>query len=113
MVSVLTGKKARHDVAMTGEITLRGKVLPIGGVKEKLLAAHRFGLKTIIMSKDNEKDLADIPEEVREDLTIHTVDMIDEVLKFALEPEETKEVLETPQIWKTDKPSTDITTAIE
>jgi ATP-dependent Lon protease len=53
--------------------------LPIGGVKEKLLAAHRFGLKTIIMSKDNEKDLADVPEEVREDLTIHTVEMIDEV----------------------------------
>jgi ATP-dependent Lon protease len=71
MVSALTGKPARHDVAMTGEITLRGKVLPIGGVKEKLLAAHRFGLKTIILSKDNEKDLADVPEEVREDLTIH------------------------------------------
>src|ERR671913_392526 len=85
MVSALTGKRARHDVAMTGEITLRGKVLPIGGVKEKLLAAHRFGLKTIIMSKENEKDLADIPEEVREDLTIHTVDTIDEVLRFAIE----------------------------
>jgi ATP-dependent Lon protease len=113
MVSVLTGKPARHDVAMTGEITLRGKVLPIGGVKEKLLAAHRFGLKTIIMSKDNEKDLADIPEEIREDLTIHTVDMIDEVLRFALEPEKSEEILETPQIWKTDKPSTDITATIE
>ncbi|HEY8560730.1 MAG TPA: endopeptidase La [Pyrinomonadaceae bacterium] len=113
MVSVLTGKKARHDVAMTGEITLRGKVLPIGGVKEKLLAAHRFGLKTIIMSKDNEKDLADIPEEIREDLTIHTVDTIDEVLKFALETEKSDELLETPQIWKTDKPTTDVSTAIE
>jgi ATP-dependent Lon protease len=113
MVSVLTGKKARHDVAMTGEITLRGKVLPIGGVKEKLLAAHRFGLKTIIMSKDNEKDLADIPEEIREDLTIHTVDTIDEVLKFALESEKNEEILETPQIWKTDKPSNDISAAIE
>ena len=83
MVSALTENAARHDVAMTGEITLRGKVLPIGGVKEKLLAAHRFGLKTIILSKENEKDLADIPEEVRDDLTIHTVDMIDEVLKIA------------------------------
>ncbi|MBA3631584.1 MAG: endopeptidase La, partial [Acidobacteria bacterium] len=67
MVSALTGRKARHDVAMTGEITLRGKVLPIGGIKEKLLAAHRFGLKTIILPKDNEKDLVDVPEEVRED----------------------------------------------
>src|SRR6187455_1049872 len=66
MVSALTKKRARHDVAMTGEITLRGKVLPIGGVKEKLLAAHRFGLKTIIISNENEKDLADIPEEVRD-----------------------------------------------
>lgn len=113
MVSILTGKPARHDVAMTGEITLRGKVLPIGGVKEKLLAAHRFGLKTIIMSKDNEKDLADIPEEIREDLTIHTVDTIDEVLKFALEDKKSEEILETPQIWKTDKPTTDISAAIE
>lgn len=113
MVSILTGKPARHDVAMTGEITLRGKVLPIGGVKEKLLAAHRFGLRTIIMSKENEKDLADIPEEVREDLTIHTVDSIDEVLKFALEEKKTDEILETPQLWKTDKPATDVSTAIE
>ena len=113
MVSVLTGKPARHDVAMTGEITLRGKVLPIGGVKEKLLAAHRFGLKTIIMSKDNEKDLADIPDEIREDLTIHTVDMIDEVLRFALEPDKMEEMIETPQIWKTDKPATDVSAAIE
>ncbi|HNU09572.1 MAG TPA: magnesium chelatase domain-containing protein, partial [Pyrinomonadaceae bacterium] len=84
IVSILTGKKARHDLAMTGEITLRGKVLPIGGVKEKLLAAHRFGLRTIVLPKDNEKDLADIPEEVREELTIHPVDMIDEVLRYAL-----------------------------
>jgi ATP-dependent Lon protease len=113
MVSILTGKTARHDVAMTGEITLRGKVLPIGGVKEKLLAAHRFGLKTIIMPKDNEKDLADIREEIREDLTIHTVDSIDEVLKFALQDKKPEEILETPQIWKTDKPTTDISTGIE
>ncbi len=112
MVSALTGKTARHDVAMTGEITLRGKVLPIGGFKEKLLAAHRFGLKTIIMSKDNEKDLADIPEEVRDDLTIHTVETIDEVLAIALEKVKPTEILETPQIW-TDQPSTDITTAVE
>ncbi len=113
MVSVLTGKPARHDVAMTGEITLRGKVLPIGGLKEKLLAAHRFGLKTIIISKDNEKDLADIPEEIREDLTIHTVDTIDEVLKYALENAKSEDILETPQIWTSDKPATDISAAIE
>ena len=114
MVSALTGKKARHDVAMTGEITLRGKVLPIGGVKEKLLAAHRFGLKTVILPKENEKDLADIPEEVREDLTIHTVDMIDEVFNIVLKAKKTDEILETPQIWSTDATtSTDISAAIE
>jgi ATP-dependent Lon protease len=65
------------------------------------------------MPKDNEKDLADIPEEIREDLTIHTVDMIDEVLKFALAPEKADEILETPQIWKTDKPETGVSTGIE
>jgi ATP-dependent Lon protease len=113
MVSALTKTRARHDVAMTGEITLRGKVLPIGGVKEKLLAAHRFGLKTIIISKENEKDLADIPEEVRDDLTIHTVDMIDEVLKFALEPTKTVEKLDTPQLWEVNPASPDVTTAVE
>jgi ATP-dependent Lon protease len=113
MVSALKGIAARHDVAMTGEITLRGKVLPIGGVKEKLLAAHRFGLKTIILSKENEKDLADIPEEVREDLTIHMVDMIDEVLKYALEPVKKEEVLETPQVWKPEGSSPDISAVVE
>jgi ATP-dependent Lon protease len=113
MVSALTKTRARHDVAMTGEITLRGKVLPIGGVKEKLLAAHRFGLKTLILSKENEKDLADVPEEVREDLTIHTVDTIDEVLKFAIESDKVDDVLETPQLWSADAPAADITTSIE
>ena len=112
MVSALTQKRARHDVAMTGEITLRGKVLPIGGVKEKLLAAHRFGLKTLILSKENEKDLNDVPEEVREDLTIYTVDTIDEVLKYAIESDKPDEVLETPQLWNADA-SPAITTAIE
>ncbi|MCD9187220.1 MAG: endopeptidase La [Pyrinomonadaceae bacterium] len=113
MVSILTGKPARHDVAMTGEITLRGKVLPIGGVKEKLLAAHRFGLKTIIMSKENEKDLADIPEEVREDLTIHTVDSIDEVLKFALEPQKTETIIEPPPIWAGNQTPPEISANLE
>ncbi|MBP6004930.1 MAG: endopeptidase La [Pyrinomonadaceae bacterium] len=114
MVSVMTGKAARHDVAMTGEITLRGKVLPIGGVKEKLLAAHRFGLKTLILSKENEKDLVDIPEEVRDDLTIHIVDMIDEVLKFALEPDVVEDApLATPQLWSGDGPTADISASVE
>jgi len=113
MVSALTKKRARHDVAMTGEITLRGKVLPIGGIKEKLLAAHRFGLKTLILSKENEKDLADIPEEVRVDLTIHTVDTIDEVLKFALEADTRDETIETPQIWNAGTPSNDISATLD
>jgi ATP-dependent Lon protease len=111
MVSALTKKAVRHDVAMTGEITLRGKVLPIGGIKEKLLAAHRFGLKTIILSKENEKDLADIPEEVRDELTIHAVDMIDEVLRFALEPENLLDAIATPQVWAPEgaAPDTNLT----
>jgi len=73
-------------VAMTGEITLRGKVLPIGGVKEKLLAAHRIGVTTIILPRENEKDLADIPKNVLETMTVELVDHIDEVLKIALVP---------------------------
>lgn len=113
MVSALTRRRARHDVAMTGEITLRGKVLPIGGVKEKLLAAHRFGLKTIILSKENEKDLADIPEEVRDDLTIHSVDTIDEVLRYAIEPGGVEAKIETPQIWTDDRRVSEISANIE
>ena len=70
---------------MTGEITLRGKVLPIGGVKEKLLAAHRMGLRTILLPKDNEKDLADIPQEILASLTVNSVETMDEVLQVALE----------------------------
>ncbi len=84
LVSALTGVPARKDVAMTGEITLRGKVLPIGGVKEKVLAAHRAGVKTIILPKDNEKDLADIPKNVLDALNVYMVETMDEVLKIAL-----------------------------
>lgn len=113
MVSALTRRRARHDVAMTGEITLRGKVLPIGGVKEKLLAAHRFGLKTIILSRENEKDLADIPEEVRDDLTIHVVDSIDEVLRYAIEPGSVEAKIDAPQIWTDERPGAEIAANIE
>jgi len=85
IVSALTRIPVRCDVAMTGEITLRGRVLPIGGVKEKLLAAHRVGLRTIILPKDNEKDLADIPPEIQAQMSIHFVESMDEVLQLALE----------------------------
>jgi ATP-dependent Lon protease len=85
IVSALTLIPVRCDVAMTGEITLRGKVLPIGGVKEKLLAAHRLGLRTIILPKDNEKDLADVPPEILAQMAIHFVESMDQVLEIALE----------------------------
>src|SRR5271163_3086312 len=85
IVSALTSIPVRCDVAMTGEITLRGKVLPIGGVKEKLLAAHRLGLRTIILPKDNEKDLADVPPEILAQMSIHFVESMDQVLGIALE----------------------------
>lgn len=85
LVSSLTGNPVKCDVAMTGEITLRGEVLPIGGLKEKLLAAHRGGIKTVIIPKDNARDLEDIPENVKADLDIHPVQWIDEVLELALE----------------------------
>jgi ATP-dependent Lon protease len=84
LVSSLTGNPVRADVAMTGEITLRGEVLPIGGLKEKLLAAHRGGIKTVVIPKDNERDLKEIPENVLEGLSIHPVKQIEEVLELAL-----------------------------
>ena len=85
LVSCLTGNPVKSEVAMTGEISLRGKVLPIGGLKEKLLAAHRGGIKTVIIPKDNVKDLEEIPENAKRDLNIHAVETIDEVLTIALE----------------------------
>ena len=84
LVSALARVAIRKDVAMTGEITLRGKVLPIGGVKEKVLAAHRAGVNNLILPKDNEKDLADIPKDVLDMLNVHMVKTMDEVLKIAL-----------------------------
>jgi ATP-dependent Lon protease len=85
--SALSTIPVRADVAMTGEITLRGRVLPIGGLKEKLLAAHRHGIFEAILPKDNEKDLPDIPENIRKDMKLHFVESMDEVLKVALERE--------------------------
>ena len=85
MVSVLTDICVRSDVAMTGEITLRGQVLPIGGVKEKLLAAHRGGIKKVVIPKENERDLADVPENIKSDMEIYQVSWIDEVFQYALE----------------------------
>jgi ATP-dependent Lon protease len=85
IVSFLTKRRVIKDLAMTGEITLRGQVLPVGGIKEKVLAAHRAGIKTIIMSKENEKDLEDIPKKVQKEIQFHFVDRMLDVLKLALE----------------------------
>ena len=85
MVSMLTGIPVRADVAMTGEITLRGEVLPIGGLKEKLLAAHRGGIKTVLIPEENVKDLVDIPDNIKNKLDIHPIKWIDAALELALE----------------------------
>ncbi len=96
LVSSLTGNPVRADVAMTGEITLRGEVLPIGGLKEKLLAAHRGGIKRVVIPKENAKDLEEIPDNVKQDLEIHAVRWIDDVLRLALQdPIEGFEVVNT------------------
>ncbi|MCA1849564.1 MAG: endopeptidase La, partial [Acidobacteria bacterium] len=118
MASALTRVPVRKKVAMTGEITLRGRVLPIGGVKEKLMAAHRFGITTIILPKDNEKDLVEVPEEVRKVLDVNLVETIDEVLAVALEdacPTEAGAVdgAEAPPIWTTEPPSQGMQTIAE
>jgi len=98
IVSVLTGIPVRKDIAMTGEITLRGRVLPIGGLKEKLLAALRGGVKTVLIPKDNEKDLAEIPDNVKEGMEIIPVETADEVLMRALvEPVEPVEWTEADE----------------
>ncbi|MGA7913362.1 MAG: endopeptidase La [Candidatus Dormiibacterota bacterium] len=86
IVSLLTGRPVRSTVGMTGEVTLQGLVLPIGGVKQKVLAAHRMGLKEVILPKRNEKDLDDVPQSVRESMTFHLAGRVEEVLGFALEP---------------------------
>jgi ATP-dependent Lon protease len=96
IISVLTGIPVKRDVAMTGEITLRGRVLPIGGLKEKLLAALRTGLKTVIIPAENEKDLAEIPDNVKSGLEIRPVSSMEEVLKIALAREPTPIAWEEP-----------------
>ena len=111
IISALSGIPVRRDVAMTGEITLRGKVLPIGGLKEKVLAAHRGGIKTVILPKDNEKDLKDIPRSVLKDVKMILVEAMDEVLDTALEEpirkKDRKEFMKAqrpPQIKEGDRP---------
>ena len=87
LISLLTGKAARADVAMTGEITLRGLVLPIGGVKEKVLAASRAGIKEVILPERNRKDIQDVPEEIRKKLTFHFAKRAEDVLGASLAEE--------------------------
>ena len=91
LASALTGRLVRDDVAMTGEITLRGKVLPVGGIKEKVLGAHRAGLRTIILPRRNEADLEELPAALRAEFTIHPVESVDEVLGIALHPKSESE----------------------
>ncbi len=86
VASLLLGCPVKRDVAMTGEITLRGTVMPVGGIKEKLLAAHRAGITTVLLPAKNERDLEDIPKDVREQLTIHLIKRVDEILPLVLEP---------------------------
>ena len=90
LISAFTGRKVRKEVGMTGEITLRGRVLPVGGVKEKVLAAHRAGLKTVILPKKNDKDLIDVPKDAKRDLKFVFAEHIDVVLEAALRPGEKK-----------------------
>ncbi len=99
IVSILSNSPVRKDVAMTGEITLRGKVLAIGGIKEKLLAAHRAGIKTIIIPRDNEKDLVEVPKDVLSSFDVNLVDNLDEVLEIAIDESETK-TSTMPPIWE-------------
>ncbi len=96
LISCLLARPARADVAMTGEITLRGRVLPVGGIKEKILAAHRTGIRRIILPKDNEKDLPDVPREVLDELEIVLVEAVDEALPRVLEPGDPSRELPKP-----------------
>ena len=106
IVSAITNIPVRRDVAMTGEVTLTGQVLPIGGLKEKLLAAHRAGIKQVIIPKENEKDLIDMPKKIISDIKITPVEHADEVLKIALTQELKRvEWVEVEKISKSDDKS--------
>lgn len=94
LVSALTGISARNDVAMTGEITLRGRVLPIGGLREKVIAAHRMGISTVLCFKENEKDQHEIPKRVLESIDLVFVEHMDEVLAHAMDSDEFQNLLE-------------------
>jgi ATP-dependent Lon protease len=96
MASALLRIPVRQNVAMTGEVTLRGRVLPIGGLKEKTLAAHRAGITTMLIPEDNLKDLKDVPESVLADITVHAVKHMDEVLRYALAHPHPEEFLREP-----------------
>ena len=100
LYSLLTGRRAKHKLAMTGELSLIGKVLPVGGIKEKILAAKRAGVNTVILPKLNEKDLSDIPAYALKDMTIHYVNHIEEVFSLALQSERTllKNRVSTPRV---------------
>ena len=112
--SVLSGTPVRSDVAMTGEITLRGKVLPIGGLKEKLLAAHRGGITTVLIPQENEKDLVEIPDNIKAKLKIIPVRWIDQVLEVALAhqptplPSTSEQAESTPKAKEKEKKSTGV-----
>jgi ATP-dependent Lon protease len=86
LVSLFTGRPVKSTVAMTGEVTLQGHVLPIGGVKQKVMAAHRAGIREVILPARNEPDIDDVPEAIRNDLTIHVAKTVDQVIGWALEP---------------------------
>jgi ATP-dependent Lon protease len=107
LASLATRRPVRSEVAMTGEITLRGKVLPVGGIKEKVLAAHRAGVTNIVLPRDNEKDLADIPKNVLDSLDIHMVSTMDEVLKIALAEPLPARIPATPVVAEVTEPAGD------
>ena len=110
IISSITGIPVNKNIAMTGEVTLRGHVLPIGGLKEKLLAAHRARIATVVIPEENKKDLADIPKNILDNIEIKTVKTVDEVLKIALTkeliPVEWIEVETLPKSKSGEKPST-------